>query len=75
MGVGMSPLDVLVALYLLVALLGMVRTAIEWHQSDRASFVGALGGCFLCLFWLPLLVALYGYKAWRRHIRHGKLRA
>jgi len=65
--------DVLIVLYLVVAVLSMARTFEEWRGGSRASLPGMLAGCVLCLFWLPLFVAVVAYRTWRKLSRdpHG----
>jgi len=62
-------LEIIVGLYLLVAVMCMWQTLREWREEHRASLLGALGGCVLCLFWLPMFVTIAVYQVWSRKPR------
>jgi hypothetical protein len=68
-GCGVLLLGILVGLYLLVAAIAVTCTLVEWRETREASALGALAGCVLCLFWLPMIVAMGLYQAWGRSVR------
>jgi hypothetical protein len=63
-----SLLAIFGSLYLLVAMIGMGFTLMEWREKREASLPGVLAGCVLCLAWLPMIVGMGIYQAWRRHV-------
>jgi len=52
-GVAVMLVDLLVAAYILIAVVCVVITCMEYRSSPSASMFGAAVGCVLCIFWLP----------------------
>lgn len=61
----MDVLTWLLAIYVAIALLAVLRTIIEGIRSPSASVLGTIAGCILCLFWLPMFVVFATQSATR----------
>ena len=59
----MDVLALLLAVYLVIALLAVLKTITEGIRSSSASVLGTIAGCFLCLFWLPMFIVFAAQSA------------
>ena len=59
----MDVLALLSAIYVAIAIFAILRTIAEGISSPEAGLFGTLAGCVLCLFWLPLFLALVAMRA------------